>query len=62
MTILAKFLPLLAATGNRTLFVILAVILAIAGIVMIFRGSVLLGIILIIAAFAVGPGGWFILD
>lgn len=53
---------LVAQATARTLFVVLAVILAIAGVVALLRGSVLIGIILIIAAFAVGPGGWFIFD
>ncbi len=59
---LSLYSALVAQSANRTLFVALAVILAIAGIIALFRGSVLLGIILIIAAFAVGPGGWFIFD
>ena len=42
------------------IFVLLAFILAIAGIVQLFRGEILLGIVLFIAACAVGPGGWFI--
>ena len=37
---------------------IIAVIIAIAGIVAIFRGSILAGIVLLIVACAVGPGGW----
>lgn len=36
---------------------LLAVILVIAGIVTIFRGSVLWGIVLIIVGLLVGPGG-----
>lgn len=36
---------------------LLAVILVIAGIVTIFRGAILLGIVLIIVGFLVGPGG-----
>ena len=39
---------------------ILAVILVIAGIVSLFRGSILWGIVLIIVGFAVGPGGYSI--
>jgi hypothetical protein len=39
---------------------ILAVILVIVGIVQLFQGQVLLGLVLIIAGFAVGPGGWSI--
>jgi len=37
---------------------ILAVILVIAGIVQLFKRNLLLGIVLIIVGFAVGPGGW----
>lgn len=44
------------------IFVILAAILAIIGIVQLFRGNILLGIVLLVAACAVGPGGWFIFD
>jgi hypothetical protein len=40
-----------------TLLWILAVILVIAGIVTIFRGSLLFGIILIVVGLLVGPGG-----
>jgi hypothetical protein len=36
---------------------ILAVLLVIYGIVMIFRGQVLLGIVVIIVGLLVGPGG-----
>jgi hypothetical protein len=37
---------------------LLAVILVIAGIITLFKGSIILGIVLIIVGFAVGPGGW----
>ena len=40
---------------------IAAVILVIAGIVTLFNGSVILGIVLIVVGFAVGPGGWSVL-
>ena len=40
-----------------TLLWILAVILVIAGIVTALRGQILLGIVLIIVGFLVGPGG-----
>jgi len=36
---------------------LLAVVIGIAGIVSLFRGQILWGIILIIVAFLVGPGG-----
>jgi hypothetical protein len=39
---------------------ILAVLIGIAGIVALFRGQVLWGIILIVLAFIVGPGGYSI--
>lgn len=39
---------------------ILAVILVIAGIVSLVRGSILWGIVLIIVGLAVGPGGYSI--
>ncbi len=39
---------------------VLAVILVIGGIVQLFRGELLWGIVLIIVGFAVGPGGYSI--
>jgi len=39
---------------------IIAVILVIAGIVQLFKGETLWGIVLIIVGFAVGPGGYSI--
>ncbi|QIG41884.1 hypothetical protein G5V58_02990 [Nocardioides anomalus] len=39
---------------------ILAVLIGIAGIVALFRGSILWGLILIVLAFVVGPGGYSI--
>jgi hypothetical protein len=53
-------LGLLAATcggGVTTLLWIIAVIIGIAGIVSLVRGAILAGIVLIIVAFLVGPGG-----
>ena len=51
-------LAALALTGGvATLLWILAVILVIAGIVALIRGSVLAGIVLIIVGLLVGPGG-----
>lgn len=41
---------------------ILALILIIAGIVQLFHGAILLGIILIIVGFVVGPGGYSIFN
>lgn len=40
---------------------ILAVILVIAGIVTLFHGSIILGIVLIVVGLAVGPGGWSVI-
>ena len=40
-----------------TILWILAVVLVIAGIVQIFQGQLLLGIVLIVLGFLVGPGG-----
>jgi hypothetical protein len=39
---------------------ILAVILVVGGIVQLFRGAILWGIVLIIVGLAVGPGGYSI--
>ena len=41
---------------------IIAVILVIAGIVTLFKGGIILGIVLIVVGFAVGPGGWSIFN
>ena len=41
---------------------IIAVVLVIAGIVMIFRRSVVLGVVLIVVGLLVGPGGVSILS
>jgi hypothetical protein len=49
---------LLGLTGAAaTLLWIIAVVLVISGIVMLFRGGIAAGIILIIVGFLVGPGG-----
>jgi hypothetical protein len=51
-------MELLALTGAAaTLLWILAVILVIAGIVALVRGSILAGIVLIIVGLLIGPGG-----
>jgi hypothetical protein len=51
-------LALLAMTGGTaTLLWVLAAILVIAGILSLFRGSVLAGAVLIIIGLLVGPGG-----
>ena len=43
---------------NPTVLWIIAVILAVIGIVQLLQGQIIFGIILLIAAAAVGPGGW----
>jgi hypothetical protein len=43
---------------NATVLWVLAVIIAIVGIVQLLQGQVLLGIVLLVVAAAVGPGGW----
>jgi hypothetical protein len=45
---------------NSTLLWIIAVILAIVGIVQLLQGQVLLGVALIVVACLVGPGGYSI--
>ncbi len=50
-------LGLLAAGGAATILWILAVVLVIAGIVALVRGSILGGIVLIVVGLLVGPGG-----
>jgi len=40
---------------------IVAVILVIAGIIVLFGGHIIWGIILIIVGLAVGPGGWSVI-
>jgi hypothetical protein len=53
---------LVAARVAVNVLWIIAVIIGLIGLVALFRGAVLGGILLIILAFAIGPGGWFILD
>jgi len=43
---------------NATVLWVIAVILAIIGIVQLLQGQIILGILLLVAAAAVGPGGW----
>ncbi len=45
---------------SATVLWIIAAILVIAGIVLIFQGSWILGIVLIVAGCLVGPGGYSI--
>lgn len=37
---------------------VIAVVLAVIGIVQLLQGQIILGIVVLIAAAAVGPGGW----
>jgi hypothetical protein len=49
---------MLAARGNlATILWIIAVVCVIAGIVTIFRGAVIAGVVLIVIGLLVGPGG-----
>ena len=41
---------------------LLAVVLAIVGVIQILQGQLLLGIVLLVAAAAVGPGGWSVFN
>ncbi|MEZ5298340.1 MAG: GPGG-motif small membrane protein [Ilumatobacteraceae bacterium] len=45
---------------NATLLWILAVILVVVGIIQLLQGQIILGIVLLIAAALVGPGGYSI--
>lgn len=47
---------------NATILWILAAILAIVGVVQLLQGQIILGVVLIIAAFLVGPGGYSIFN
>lgn len=40
---------------------IIAVVIAVYGILRLVRGDILIGIILLVVAAAVGPGGWSVL-
>jgi len=40
---------------------ILALIIGVIGVVELLKGEVIFGIVLILLAFAVGPGGWSLL-
>ncbi len=54
-------LALLAANNGLVVVAsIIALVLAIWGIVTLLRGGVIAGIVLLILACAVGPGGWWI--
>jgi hypothetical protein len=43
---------------SATLLWIIAVILAVVGVVQLIQGQIILGVVLIIAACLVGPGGY----
>jgi hypothetical protein len=43
---------------NATVLWVIAVVIAIIGIVQLLQGQVILGIVLLVVAAAVGPGGW----
>jgi len=43
---------------NATLLWIIAVIIGIVAIVQLLQGQIILGVVLIVAAFLVGPGGY----
>ena len=43
---------------NATVLWVIAVVLAVIGIVVLLQGSIIFGILLLVAAAAVGPGGW----
>lgn len=45
---------------SSTLLWILAAILVVVGIVQLFQGQIILGVVLIVAGFLVGPGGYSI--
>ena len=47
---------------NATVLWVIAVIIAIIGIIELFAGNIILGIILLVVAAAVGPGGWSIFN
>jgi hypothetical protein len=43
---------------NATLLWLIAVIVAIIGVVQLIQGQILWGILLLVVAAAIGPGGW----
>lgn len=45
---------------NSTILWLIAVVLAVVGIVQLLQGQIILGIVLLIAAALVGPGGYSI--
>jgi len=47
---------------NPTILFILAVIIAVIGIVQLIQGQIILGIVLLVVAALVGPGGYSIFN
>ena len=47
---------------NATLLWVIAVVIAIIGIVQLLQGQLIFGIILLVVAAAVGPGGWSVFN
>ena len=47
---------------NATVLWLIAVILGIVGVVQLIQGQILFGILLIVGAFLVGPGGYSIFN
>jgi TM2 domain-containing membrane protein YozV len=45
---------------NATVLWVIAVVLAIVGVVQLLQGQIILGIVLLVAAALVGPGGYSI--
>ena len=45
---------------NATVLWVIAAIIAVIGIFQLLQGQILLGIVLLVLAAAVGPGGWSI--
>ena len=43
---------------NSTVLFVIAAILVLIGIVQLFQGSIILGVVLIVAGLLVGPGGY----
>lgn len=50
-----------AQNMNASVLWIIAVVIAVIGVVQLLQGQVILGIILLVVAAAVGPGGWSVL-
>ena len=46
---------------NARVVWILAVIIAVVGVIQLLQGQIIFGIILLVVAAAVGPGGWSVI-